>query len=63
MQVPQQSRLLGHEQQAIPLAGAYVSPDIPRDLRIGAKVISSYHKIFTLLAVFVGRKCFARGNR
>ena len=43
VQVPQQSRLLGYEQQTIPLAGVYVSPDVPRDLRIGAKVIFLYH--------------------
>ena len=40
IQVPQQSKLLGYEQQALPLAGVYIPPDIPRGLRIGAKVFS-----------------------
>lgn len=39
-QVPQQSNLLGYEQQILPLAGVYIPPDTPRSLRIGAKVVS-----------------------
>jgi len=54
-QVPEQSKLLGYEQQGLPVKGVYVSSIIPRDLRQGAEVECTHFYVIEL-PMYICRK-------